>query len=384
MSTAATDAKPLRIVLSGYFGFHNLGDEAILESVCENLRCVAPGTLIQALVKTPFATGEAPFTPVPRMSPLAIWRALRNADLFISGGGSLLQDVTGPGSVPYYLSILEMARLAGVPRMILAQGVGPLASPWSRRLVGQVVSGVDVVTVRDQASADLLVACGVPPDRIALTVDPVLGMAPHSGATALRLLEGWGLNVDKPIIAISIRPWKSWLEKQLKSFSAVLAQCALAWDAQILLLPFHKPADDWMLDELAQCLNARPESQRPCVKLATDDLTAKDMLAVLQAVDLLIGMRLHALIMAAAVHTPALGIVYDPKIAAFAEQAQMPTMPSVESLGDSETLGQALHRAWEQRDRQRDTLRSLSPAWRAAIDSNTERAISLARSSRGR
>lgn len=379
MSRASIDAKPLKIVLSGYFGFDNLGDEAILEAVCERLRALSPTGEILALSHTTPAPEESLFTAIPRLSPWAIWRALQGADLFISGGGSLLQDVTGPGSIPYYLGVLEMARLAGVPRMILAQGVGPLNSGWSRRAVGHVLSGVDVITVRDQASAELLSACGVPKERIGLTVDPVLGMRASPVSVGESLLEEWGLEAQLPIVAVSIRPWKSWLEKQLKSFSAVLAQCAQMWGAQILLLPFHHPGDGWILDELAQCLVARPEGQRPRVFLAQADLTPKEMMAVLERVDLLVGMRLHALIMAAAVHTPAIGIVYDPKIAAFAEKAHLPTLSSVEALGDSEALSQTLNLAWESRSLHTRALQALSPAWCNAVESNIEQAIALAR-----
>jgi polysaccharide pyruvyl transferase WcaK-like protein len=183
---------------------------------------------------------------------------------------------------------------------------------------------------------------------------------------------------DKPVIAVSLRPWQTWYERQLKSFSAVLAQCAQAWNAQVLLLPFHRPGDEWFLAEVAQCLAARPAEQRPAIVTVQEELSPGDMLAVLRRADLLVGMRLHALIMAAAVQTPALGIVYDPKIAAFAQQVDYPTLPSVEALGDSQALEAAFRDAWENRHRQRTQLLSRATVWRDMVQQNAQLAISLA------
>ncbi|MEB3284151.1 MAG: polysaccharide pyruvyl transferase CsaB [Candidatus Sericytochromatia bacterium] len=382
MASFSAEKKTLRIVISGYFGFHNLGDEAILEAVCEQLWAIESDLEVIALGQAVKSQHDPRLHYVSRVSPPLIWQALRRADLLISGGGSLLQDVTGPASVPYYLGILELARLAGVPRMVFAQGVGPLKSFWSRRMVGGVLSRVDSITVRDPASRDLLIECGLRSKEISLTVDPVLASKPQAADLTDALWEQWGLNRVRPVVAVSIRPWPAWLEKQLKAFSAVLAQCARAWDAQILLLPFHKPGDDWLLEELSHCLAARPEGQKPVVVMAKQALTAKEMLGVLGRVDLLIGMRLHALIMAAAASTPAIGIIYDPKIEAFARLANLPTIPSVESLADSAELQSALHQAWARRGALRSHLQSLRAAWTEAAMKNSQLAVDIARRSR--
>lgn len=375
--------EPLRVVVSGYYGYNNLGDEAILTALTQQLRAVGgpEGSVeIVALSGDPAATSAAlGIQAVDRLALPAVWRALRRADLFISGGGSLLQDVTGLGSVPYYLGLMRLAKLAGTRTMMLGQGVGPLGLPTSRWLVGRVVRGLDAVTVRDEDSRELLVRCGVPRDRIELTADPVLALAPASADRADAIWQRLGLTPGRATIAVSVRPWATWYERQLKAFSAVLAQRAEAWDAQILLLPFHRPDDEPLVDELRYCLETRPDAHRPQVAVLEEALAPQDMMALLGRVDLLVGMRLHALIMAAAMATPSFGIVYDPKIAAFADQAGFPTIESVTALEESDRLAALLQRAWEGRTAARAELVLRQAAWHEQARRNAEVAVALAR-----
>jgi polysaccharide pyruvyl transferase CsaB len=375
----------LRVVLSGYYGYNNLGDEAILVALVQQLRAMAPDVDLVALSGAPERTASAlGIRAVNRLAVPAVWQALRDADLFISGGGSLLQDVTGLGSVPYYLGLMRLAKLAGARTMMLGQGVGPLGLPTSRWLVGLEVRGLDAVTVRDEDSRELLARCGVPLGRIELTADPVLALAPASPERADEIAARLGLVPGRPTIAVSVRNWNTWYERQLKAFSAVLAQRAEAWDAQILLLPFHRPGDEVLSDELRYCLETRPEAHRPHVAVLEEDLAPQDMMALLGRVDLLVGMRLHALIMAAAVGTPAVGVVYDPKIAAFAARAGFPTVESVTALEQSDRLAALLQRTWEERGATRATLRERQVGWRAQAARNAEIAIDLARTAHAR
>ena len=375
--------EPLRVVVSGYYGYNNLGDEAILAALTQQLQAAGGGERsvdIVALSGDPAATTAAlGIRAVNRLALPAVWQALRGADLFISGGGSLLQDVTGLGSVPYYLGLMRLAKLAGARTMMLGQGVGPLGLPTSRWLVGRTVRGLDAVTVRDEDSRALLVRCGVPRERIELTADPVLALAPAPVASAEAIWRRLGLDAGRATIAVSVRPWSSWYERQLKAFSAVLAQRAAAWDAQILLLPFHRPDDEPLVEELRYCLETRPEAHRPHVAVLEEALTPQDMMAVLGRVELLIGMRLHALIMAAAMATPSFGIVYDPKIAAFADLAGFPTVESVTALEESDRLAGLLHRAWEARQASRAELQRRQVGWHALARRNAEVAVALAR-----
>ncbi|MFP5501530.1 MAG: polysaccharide pyruvyl transferase CsaB, partial [Candidatus Sericytochromatia bacterium] len=378
-------ASPARIVLSGYYGFHNLGDEAILAAIVEQLRALDPTVQLTALSGDPaYTRARLGISAVHRLDLPGIARAFAGADCFVSGGGSLLQDVTGLGSVPYYLGLVKLAQWMGLKTMFLGQGIGPLRHASSRMMVGAVARKADVLAVRDAASRDLLARCGVEPGRIALTADPVLALSPAAPERVDALWSAIGLEAGRPVVAVAIRPWATWFERQLKAFSAVLAQQADAWGAQILLLPFHRPDDDGLHEELAYCLATRPEGHRPHVATLQAPVEPEEMLGLLGRVDLLVGMRLHALIMAATAATPALGLVYDPKVTAFCQLAGFPTVESVTALEDSERLGELLAGMWERRAETRQALEGQQREWRAKALTNAELALDLARSAHAR
>lgn len=93
----------MHIVLSGYYGFNNIGDEAILYSIIQSLRRLEPEIDITVLSNNPEVTESLYQTKaVNRWNPAEILLALKQADGLISGGGSLFQDETGFKSVAYY------------------------------------------------------------------------------------------------------------------------------------------------------------------------------------------------------------------------------------------------------------------------------------------
>ena len=114
------------ILISGYYGFDNIGDESILRTLVTSLRERIPNCSLTVLSHDPAATREKyGVEAVERMSPLAIARAVRRCDMLISGGGSLLQDVTSSKSLHYYLAIIRFAQLLGKKVLIYSQGIGP-------------------------------------------------------------------------------------------------------------------------------------------------------------------------------------------------------------------------------------------------------------------
>ncbi|MFP4016800.1 MAG: polysaccharide pyruvyl transferase family protein [Halanaerobiales bacterium] len=116
-----------RYLISGYYGFDNNGDEAILMSIVAALQSINKEIKITVLSANPSVTaGRYNIEAVNRNKFTDIIMAIRNSDLFISGGGSLLQDVTGWKSVPYYLGQVIIAQMMGKKTAFYAQGIGPV------------------------------------------------------------------------------------------------------------------------------------------------------------------------------------------------------------------------------------------------------------------
>ena len=100
-----------KIVVSGYFGFDNSGDDAILKAMVEDFKKLNRDIEIRALSKNPEKTRRVyGINAVDRFSLKELVKALRDADLLLSGGGSLLQDITSTRSIIYYLSVIIIAK----------------------------------------------------------------------------------------------------------------------------------------------------------------------------------------------------------------------------------------------------------------------------------
>lgn len=363
-----------RIILSGYYGFGNTGDEAILASLIEGLS--GPDREVVVLSASPERTRrEHDVRAIDRMDMPALYNELRHAKLLVSGGGGLLQDVTGPFSIAYYLGIIQMAQWMKVKTMLMAQGIGPVLRPLNRRLIGKVGRQVDLATVRDTDSAAMLARWGVPEEKILVTADPVLGLSPAPREQVTPYLKRIGISLEKPIIAVAIRPWHTWYERQFKAFSAVLAQLASQQQAQILLLPFQYPGDLRITQELEDCLKMRTEA--PSVATLDFPVSASEMMGIIGACDMVVGMRLHSLIMAAAQAIPAIGISYDPKVTQFGRRMNLPMIESVSELAAIGATSEALSDAWQSRGDIHQLLAMGLPEWRHQVSLNYQFALQL-------
>lgn len=131
---------------------------------------------------------------------------MKDSELIISGGGSLLQDVTSKRSLLYYLSIIGLGKFLGKSNAF-AQGIGPIRAKWARKLTSLVCNEADLITVRDSESAAELIEMGVKPEKITVTADSVLSLNPVTKECGQYLLQEAGVDLTKPVIGISVRPW---------------------------------------------------------------------------------------------------------------------------------------------------------------------------------
>ncbi|MCG0277423.1 MAG: polysaccharide pyruvyl transferase CsaB [Thermanaeromonas sp.] len=308
-----------KVVISGYYGFGNLGDEAILYSMVQSLKNLDPGLEIVVLSHDPAGTEKIlPVKAVDRWRLPEVVRTLRRADLLISGGGSLFQDTTSARSLLYYLGILELARVLGRPRMVYAQGLGPLKRSWARYLTAKVLNRVQLITLRDSQSHALLQELGVRQPEVKVTADPVLGLKvgdfnPEAGRGKLLRL---GLKVgSKPLAGFSLRLWP--LPEAALYALARAADYLIDQGFEVLFLPFHFPRD------VEACWQVQRLMEHPAAVIK-EKLSLEDVVGIIGSLDLLVGMRLHALILAAVLGVPFVGLSYDPKVEAFCRQVEGP------------------------------------------------------------
>ncbi len=352
------------VLISGYHGFNNLGDEAILESLLQILRRAATergGSLeITVLSADPQkTTRNNGVKAVGRTKFLAILPAIWRCDLFISGGGGLLQDRTGYGlSVLYYLGLVFLARLLRKPTAFYAHGVGPITKKINRFITRWIVNGVDLITVRDTDSKKELLSLGVTRPPLQVTVDPAFYLRPlNTGESPSGKVQDVLSRVPpgRPLLGISVREWQ--MEKSfLKEIARAADLVAEELGAAVVFVPMF-PSQDLPASRRA----AAAMQREACV--VEEELTPQEILSLFSHIDLFIGVRLHSLIFASIVGTPMVGICYDPKVDSFLTRLELDAEEKVENL-TAESLYRRCMRVWESREEIRERLLELSEVFR--------------------
>ena len=301
-----------KALISGYIGFHNSGDEAVLMAIVQDLRAAVRDVDITVLSRRPEETSVSyGVQAVDRFSPAEVWKAVKDCDVLISGGGSLVQDVTSSRSLFYYLGIIWLAKRLGRKVMVYANGVGPVRRPVNRLLTSFVLNQVDLITLRDQASAAELERLGVRRPRILVSADPVFGLRPVAperadAVLATEGLAGSGSGVG-PLVGISVRRWDG-LERWGPVVAAAADHLVERHGARIVFLPMEFPGDV----EVSRWVASRMHFKG--AKVLGGRYLATEYMALVGRLDLLVGMRLHSLIFAARQYVPLVGLEYDPKV----------------------------------------------------------------------
>lgn len=314
-----------RVMIAGYYGANNTGDEAILTGMIHALQHQGI-TEITVLSRNPEQTKQ-----MHRVESLyigrrfdglgPIYKQLKNTDLFILGGGGLLQDDTRR-VVPYWLSRVFLALIARKPVMYYAQGIGPLRTMLAVRLVQMISNRVKLITVRDEPSQLLLERIGVKKPSIEVTADPALGIQVTSDGQELLTKEGIPLDNNKIKVGISLRPWKD-KQAYLPVLIRSLQRLKKDHNLQFVFFPFQYGEDEEISREVMQAVIE--ENQVEDCYLIQGKHSPEEMAAMLKEMDGVIAMRLHAIILSAISCVPSYGLVYDPKVIRFMERAQLDT-----------------------------------------------------------
>ncbi|WP_331710002.1 polysaccharide pyruvyl transferase CsaB [Paenibacillus swuensis] len=325
-----------KLVISGYYGFNNSGDEAVLKSILLALEEEGErqGVRIEPIVLSvnpPLTEKLYGVRAVHRMRFAEVRQAVRESDGLISGGGSLLQDATGLKSIPYYLAIVKIAQWYGKPTFIYSQGIGPVNRRAFYPLIRHVFSRASYISVRDDESRDLLRQIGVAPDGIGVVPDPVMAMPLPQAAESPRPEAAGAPATDRPVIGVSVRFWnkdRSDLDRLVQGLAAAAAERAVRFH----FLPFHLPSDEAASVYVMERLRTAAAGSDIELSLYGGSEDPQAMLAEVSRCDLLIGMRLHSLIYAAGQAVPVMGITYDPKIDHFMNRLGMKSAATTERM----------------------------------------------------
>jgi len=314
-----------KIMISGYYGFNNTGDEAILKSMVRAFKEKIPQVKITVLSHNPLQTSQTyKVRAINRLHLIKIIRCLRNVNLFISGGGGLLQDSTGKGwSILYYLGLILITKIVKVPVMIYAQGIGPINKKINKLLIKWILNKVNLITVRDTHSKKILNNLGVSGPSIYVNSDPVFLLKRKN---INHIIDNYPcvqklINPDnRLLIGVSIREYKSNGSDSKSIFAQAADYLIENYQAKIIFLPFQFDEDVHISEEILSLMKNQADVLK--VKLEPEEL-----LSLLTRLSLVVGVRLHSIIFSSMANIPFIALNYDPKVKYF-----------VEDLGLSELL----------------------------------------------
>ncbi len=290
------------VLIAGYYGYRNWGDEASLTVLIEGLH----GVPLKVLSGEPAFTRQTyGIEAIPRTDWRQVRTAIRHSDALILGGGSLLQDATSFRSLLYYLLLIRWGLQAHGRVWLVGQGMGPFHRAMSRYLVRRTLNRVPFLSVRDEGSADLLRRIGV---RSPVRVDADLTWALQAHPAPFEL------PTDKPCVGLAPRPWRNLPISELFT-TLCCRQIEAGW--QPVLIPMQETQDRPLCEAIANAVQAKL-GVRPI--LIPPPNHPAQIVGLMHTLGAMVSMRLHGAIFAARAHLPLLCLAYDPKVSALAQQ----------------------------------------------------------------
>jgi len=294
----------MSIVIAGYYGFGNAGDELILLSLIQHFRFQDPDVSITVLSRSPHLTSSAfDVHAVNRWFPWKWFLPLMHAKRFILGGGGLLQETSGPYNHFYYLTLLVIAKFFGCQTEVHAIGVDPVHGMFNRFWTKFALNHWgDVISVRDEESRNALVDAGVQM-TIAVQPDPVYELRIDSARQPS----------ERVALALSSSAFGS---ARTGDIARLCTRIAAELHAPVDLLALFPAEDEALTRAIARSTRAVHQ-----VRVAQNPL---DILSWVKQYHLVVASRFHALVLAAKYKIPFVGLGAEKKVASFCRTHQMP------------------------------------------------------------
>lgn len=323
-----------RVLISGYYGFGNAGDELILSSLLNSLRKLDSALEIVVLSSAPKLTAaKYKVKSINRRNPCALLKELKKTDLLISGGGGLIQDITSFWNSIYYLGIIFLGEILKKKTFLYAQGVGPLRNRFLQRLTAFVFRRMDVLTVRDEYSKRFLEGLGVSHPSLEVTADPVFSLdSPNESSP--------DLSANLRRVAFVLRQVTP---KRERILAAAVEEISKNFYPEIFLIPFQVKEDLPAAERMRQLTGNRVSifSWR----------NPEELLDFFSSLDLIVSMRLHGLVLGILKRKIVIGLSDDPKIINLLGDFGFPCVSEAELKEKKENLLKYISQTWQEREK---------------------------------
>lgn len=345
----------IRFLIFGYYGFGNLGDEAILETLVGKLRSHFDEPEITVLSQSPALT-ETRYgvQAINRWNFPKIIKTLLDADYSLTGGGGLFQDTTSSRSLWYYLSIVGLSAACRTPIYMLGQGIGPIDRKLNKFFAPYIFRRAERYLVRDSESSAMLEEMGVNGSHIQQAGDLAL-LYPYRDQPR-SLFSG----DNESRVAVALKDIASYRDQIVDTVRHGLERLQRETETGIILFSTDQQADMEVTRSLQKKLPTSPRI------IDTTFADIDELIQLFNDVDLIIGGRLHVLEFSVMAGTPVVGITYDRKMDLFAESVNVELDAALidlwepEELHNSQAFEDDIISTFEDRDHIGESLKQVS------------------------
>jgi len=363
------------IVLSGYYGYDNSGDDALLKAIVGSLRAEYSGAKILVLSKKPAQTmdihKEHDIFSINRYDVYAIYKYMKRARLFIYGGGSLIQDITSTQSLVYYTWLLRLAKFFGLKLMIYGNGIGPLIKKSNMRRAKKALASCDYISLRDPESMQVIEDLGldIAKTPVKVSVDPVFAIDSCAPGDIAAILADENIKPDVQYFGVSCRVWKYNEPNFVSKMAKVIEEKSRLHGLVPVYIPLH-PTDYNILREIAA------KAAVPNSIMLRKVYEVEELMGICAGLRFVISMRLHTLVYAVAVGVPIIGLSYDPKVSRFVAYANQTTSLDTADL-DEIALGEMIDDIQGNYRKYKDDILTEAMRLKALSDMDAKLAIEL-------
>jgi len=330
-SSVRKPKKAIDALIVGYYGSNNHGDDALLQAIISDLKAHDDGLNIAVITRRPKHTSLIyNVNSIHKFNFFKIMQNLKNTNLLIMGGGSLIQDFTSTKSLIYYIFVINMAHRVRAKTMLYANGIGPLQRDKNKKRAVAALEKVEKITLRDNQSYFALQSLGLKNINIQVTADAAFSFCNIDSESSKGILDSIGL-LGKDFFCLSLRGWRSLKEDFAYEIAVFCDYIYENFGLYPLFIPMQPQNDTEITLQVMELASVRGY-------FLEGSFSVLEVLSVISKSKFLLGMRLHSIIYSTLAATPMLGLAYDPKVMAMFKELNQPYYLSLEQVSAAKLI----------------------------------------------